>query len=339
MTYATGPREGRRPERRRTRRGLGTSLVAALALGVGAGVASAGSAGAAPACPPGTVAVAHTCFPLRMPTTTSTSTTSTSTVPPPASAPVTLPPVTVPAAVAPSSPVAVAEAARRLLELANDDRRRAGLGPLRPREDLQAIALEHSRTMARAGDIFHSESFFSAAVKRLLDASLRGENVAYNTNVDDTHTRLMASPGHRANLMNPRFTTAGFAVVLSPDGRYFTTQNFIQPAGAPPAASVPKAAPKPAPGRAPKPVAAPAPAPPTTVAPPPTTVAAATPVPAPLPPTTLPAPAPARLETTSKVLAAGSEDPTVPRPLGLAALVVLGAAGTGSLVVARRRGA
>jgi len=40
----------------------------------------------------------------------------------------------------------------------------------------------------------------------------------------------MNSPGHRANLLNPRFSVAGFAVVQAPDGRYFITEDFFQPA-------------------------------------------------------------------------------------------------------------
>lgn len=334
MTHATGRDEGRHldghGERLHRKRGLGTTLAGALALSVAVGVTSAGGAAAAPVCPPGTISFNNTCFPLRFPTaTTAPATTPPPTTPPTTAAaplpPLTPPPVTVPPVVAPTTPVVVREAARRLLDLANEDRRRAGLGLLSPRGDLEAIALDHSQTMARAGDIFHSDHFFGAAVKRLVNASTRGENVAYNTNVDDTHTRLMASPGHRANLLNPRFTTVGFAVVQTPDGRFFTTQNFIQPAGAVPTpAPVAKASP------APKPAAAPAVA----VAPPPTTV-----VPTTLPPTTFPAP-PVRLvgqESASRVLSAGVGEQDPAPAVGLAALALLVAAGGACLVVPRRR--
>jgi len=47
--------------------------------------------------------------------------------------------------------------------------------------------------------------------------------------VESAHARLMNSRGHRANLLNPRFSVAGFAVVQAPDGRYFITENFLQP--------------------------------------------------------------------------------------------------------------
>ncbi len=138
------------------------------------------------------------------------------------------PPPPAPAPLATSAP----EAAQRLLDLVNGERARAGLSRLATRDDVVTIALTHSNRMAAAGDIFHNDSYFSDAVRKSLNSVARGENVAQNSNVDDTHIRLMNSPGHRANILDPRFSVAGFAVVRTTDGRYFTTQNFLQPAGA-----------------------------------------------------------------------------------------------------------
>ncbi|MFP5377551.1 MAG: CAP domain-containing protein, partial [Acidimicrobiia bacterium] len=177
--------------------------------------------------------------------------------------------------------VSSADAARRLLDLANAERSKSGLGALAWRDDVATIALAHSQRMAQAGDIFHSDSFFGTAVKKLLNAVARGENVAYNGSIESAHSRLMASSGHRANILDARFSVAGFGVVRHADGRYFITQNFIQPAGAPAsaaprpvAAPAPRAAPRPAPAKpAPTPAPAPAPAPTTTEPPAPTTEA------------------------------------------------------------------
>ena len=144
-----------------------------------------------------------------------------------------LPPVPVSPLPATGSFRSVPDAARRLLELANDERRRAGVGPLAHRDDVAAIALAHSNKMAQKGDIFHSDSYFSAATRAVLGATTRGENVALNPSIDDAHARLMRSPGHRSNILEPRFSVAGFAVVQAPDGQYFITQDFLQPSGAP----------------------------------------------------------------------------------------------------------
>ena len=197
--------------------------------------------------------------------------------------PVTLPPVTVPPVVAPPppAPLSAPDAAGRLLDLVNGERQKAGLGQVTSRGDITAIALAHSERMAQAGDIFHSDSFFGSAVKALLKAGARGENVAYNGDIDSAHARLMASPGHRANILDGRFTAAGFGVVRHGDGRYFITQDFIQANGAPsPAAQPRQAAPAasrsaaPAKAAAPK-VAPPKPTPPSTTAAPTTTTAPA----------------------------------------------------------------
>lgn len=156
------------------------------------------------------------------------------TVPPVAVPPVTVPPVTVPPVPVPPplprSPQVVPDAARQLLDLVNQERLRAGLTPIQTRDDVTAIALAHSRRMAEAGDIFHNRGYFSLATRRLLRSVIRGENVAYNGSIENAHARLMRSPAHRANLLDRRFTVAGFAVVQAPDGRYFITQNLFQPA-------------------------------------------------------------------------------------------------------------
>jgi len=179
---------------------------------------------------------------------------------------VTFPPVTLPPV--PVAPRLVPEAAQRLLDLVNTERAKAGLGQLTSRADVVTIASAHSLRMAAAGNIFHNDAYFSDATRLLLNSRARGENVAQNSSVDDTHARLMSSPGHRANILDPRFSVVGFAVVQASDGRYYTTQDFLQPAGGVPVkASPPSPRSTPAP---PRPVSAPAvaapPAPPSPLA-------------------------------------------------------------------------
>ncbi|HUP69690.1 MAG TPA: CAP domain-containing protein [Acidimicrobiales bacterium] len=172
------------------------------------------------------------------------------------------PPVTIapPPPPAPAAPRTAPEAAQRLLDLVNGERAKAGLGRLTSRDDVVTIALAHSQRMVAAGTIFHNDSYFTDSVRRQLNSQARGENVAQNTSVDDTHVRLMNSPGHRANILDPRFTVAGFAVVQATDGRYFTTQNFLQPAGAVATTAAPAPRPSAAPAVARPPVAVAAPA-------------------------------------------------------------------------------
>ena len=326
-----------RTRQRRTWRSAAALVVGAFALTVGIGVAAPGPASAVTQCPPGSTLLLNVCIVISRPAPTPT--TAPPTTPTTAAAlislpPVTLPPVTLPPVLNPTSPVSAPDAAQHLLDLVNGERQRAGLGALASRDDVVTIALEHSLEMAQKGDIFHSTSYFGPAVRNLLNASARGENVAYNGDIDAAHARLMASAGHRANILDSRFSVVGIGVVKAPDGRFFITQDFLQPAGAPRAATAPKAAPAPRPAApaasrsaaTPKPV----PAPTTTVPTPPTTVAP--PAPAPTVPVTAAPPA-VTLEPATTIAHHG--DATA-APLGALAAVLLAVALGACCVLPRR---
>ncbi|MEX2660043.1 MAG: CAP domain-containing protein [Acidimicrobiales bacterium] len=170
--------------------------------------------------------------------------------------------------------------AARLLELMNRDRAGAGIGPLAMRGDVTSVATGWSHRMADAGALSHNDDYFTSGSRQRLGAKSLGENVAYNESVDDAHARLMASSGHRANVLDPKFTVVGISVVRTPNGTNWVTQNFVQPNAAPVAAPVvaapvaaaaaptTTAAPAPTTTAAPAPTATAAPAPTTTEAPP-----------------------------------------------------------------------
>lgn len=174
----------------------------------------------------------------------------------------------------PSSPgpAVVPGAVEQLLALVNAERQAAGLRPLAPHPGIAAIAEGHALQMAARGELFHNDGYFSTDVRRRLGAGALGENVARNTDLEDAHRRLMASPHHRANVLDPRFGAAGFAVVATPDGVLYVTEDFAElrpvPATARPPAPVaarrPSEAvlpsPAPAPGLRLVPVAPPVPA-------------------------------------------------------------------------------
>lgn len=147
---------------------------------------------------------------------------------------------------APSGPTVDSAGAARLVELANAERRAAGVGELVVRADVASIALDHSRAMAADGNLRHNDAYFAPAMRQQLKAKMLGENVAMNPSVDDAHRRLMDSAGHRANLLDGRFSVVGVAVVRDANGQLWITQDFVQPAtaaaAAAPAAGAPRAA-------------------------------------------------------------------------------------------------
>ncbi len=61
---------------------------------------------------------------------------------------------------------------------------------------------------------------------------LVGENIYYCSvfndiyNVDYAHRALMASPGHRANILEPRFTKIGLGVYRNAQGEFWVTEMF-----------------------------------------------------------------------------------------------------------------
>lgn len=190
-------------------------------------------------------------------------------------------------------PLAAAGPEAHMLDLVNGERAAVGLPPLAWRDDVAAIAEGWSAYMASTGDFRHNDAYFSEATRQAIGSETRGENVSTAGSIDSSHTNLMNSPPHRANILSPEYTHIGIGAVQDASGRWWVTQGFMRPSGAQPAPApepepepapaapepAPEPPPPPAPAPAPEPapvVAAPAPAPepapvaeaPTTVAPP-----------------------------------------------------------------------
>ncbi len=135
-----------------------------------------------------------------------------------------------PAAEAQPSPYNDAEAGRRLLEMANRERAKAGLAPLQADDGLTKAAQAHAAAMAAQQKLSHQLSGEPSLVLRLaanskthLDQS--GENVAFAGSVDQAQDSLMHSPPHRANLLNAGYNVAGFSVVRR-GSLLYVTQDF-----------------------------------------------------------------------------------------------------------------
>jgi uncharacterized protein YkwD len=100
-----------------------------------------------------------------------------------------------------------------VLRLLNVIRQAHGLAPLRRRDDLFHAARDHSRDMAKRDYFAHG-----AMLARLLeyvsnDYRVVGENLAWGAGVEETAAsavaRWMASPPHRANILDPDYRFVG----------------------------------------------------------------------------------------------------------------------------------
>ena len=122
----------------------------------------------------------------------------------------------------PQSLVGIPEFETDLLDRLNDARSEEGLTPLHRNEDLDAVALARAQNLVDLGYFDHyapdGTSAFSELAARGLPYYLAGENLARNNyppnrTVAAAYEGLMASPGHRANILEPRFGSIGVAAV------------------------------------------------------------------------------------------------------------------------------
>ncbi len=114
------------------------------------------------------------------------------------------------------------------------ERLTAGLRALRHSPELAAAARDHSRTMAAGSILSHASPDGRSPAMRLVLAGIffaaNGENVARarSFNARLFHQSLMASPEHRANILNPEFDTVGIGVAGTWPGTIYVTQDFVR---------------------------------------------------------------------------------------------------------------
>ncbi|HKO49916.1 MAG TPA: CAP domain-containing protein [Polyangiaceae bacterium] len=113
-----------------------------------------------------------------------------------------------------TSPV---EGEARMFALLNQSRKAAGLKPLQLDDELREIALAHSTDMVDHHFFGHVSPTTGTPDARLRQSAALvadfGENVSQASNAEMAHDGLMASPGHRANMLSARFTHVGIAAV------------------------------------------------------------------------------------------------------------------------------
>jgi uncharacterized protein YkwD len=129
------------------------------------------------------------------------------------------------------------EAAEALaFELLNADRARFGLPLLARDRRLDAIAREHSADMRDHGFFAHRSPTTGGPGDRLAAARYRAlshaENIATEASLHGAEQNLLASLGHRKNILNGDFTHVGIGVARGePHGavEYHLTQLFARP--------------------------------------------------------------------------------------------------------------
>lgn len=118
-----------------------------------------------------------------------------------------------------------------MVELVNTERTQRGLTALIADDRLVSIARAHSQDMISGGFFSHTSPISGTPWDRLKNGGVlyrfAGENIAGNQSVSAAHTSLMNSDGHRANILNPNFTSIGIGIRLGGTYGMYITQLFI----------------------------------------------------------------------------------------------------------------
>ncbi len=117
-----------------------------------------------------------------------------------------------------------------LLVLVNQERRKANLPLLARDTALRTVARAHSLDMFEKGYFSHISLDNTTPFDRIkahgVDYFTAGENLALAQTVDIAHMGLMNSPGHKANILNPKFGRVGIGIMDGGIYGIMVTQNF-----------------------------------------------------------------------------------------------------------------
>jgi uncharacterized protein YkwD len=117
-----------------------------------------------------------------------------------------------------------------LYVLVNQERKKAGVPLLERDTALRNVAREHSDDMFKKGYFSHinleNETPFDRIKSHDIIYLTAGENLALAQTVEIAHTGLMNSPGHKKNILNPKFRKIGIGILDGGINGVMVTQNF-----------------------------------------------------------------------------------------------------------------
>jgi uncharacterized protein YkwD len=106
---------------------------------------------------------------------------------------------------------------QEMLQLVNAERRQLALKPLQADSKMREVAVLHAADMFVRGYFSHNSPEGADPFMRLKQSGINyrtaGENLAHATSLALAHKGLMNSPGHRKNILSPRFGRVGIAIL------------------------------------------------------------------------------------------------------------------------------
>ena len=110
----------------------------------------------------------------------------------------------------------------------NSARSANGLAALAYASDLASVARRQAERMASSNKLYHNPNLGSEVSSWQIVA----ENVGYGPDWSSVQQAFMASPDHRANILDPEVTQLGVGTAVGSDGRIWVAQVFRLPYGA-----------------------------------------------------------------------------------------------------------
>ena len=117
-----------------------------------------------------------------------------------------------------------------MLNLINEERKKAGIAPLKQDVLIRNVARSFSRDHLIKGYFAHTSPDGQTLYDRLKLANVTftaaGENIALAPTVELAHVGLMNSPKHRQNILDPQFSRVGIGIMDTGQYGLMITQDF-----------------------------------------------------------------------------------------------------------------
>ncbi|WP_257348879.1 CAP domain-containing protein [Pseudalkalibacillus decolorationis] len=128
---------------------------------------------------------------------------------------------------------AISEIEKKVIELTNQEREKAGLSPLKANVKLSKVAQEKSNDMLENGYFSHNSPNYGSPFQMMQEFGVSyqsaGENIAAGQqSAEQVVKAWMNSPGHRRNIMNKDVTQIGVGRAKGGEQGIYWTQMFIE---------------------------------------------------------------------------------------------------------------
>jgi uncharacterized YkwD family protein len=173
--------------------------------------------------------------PTPAPATTTPSTPTSTTIPAPTTTPTTSSSGTPSNTTStPTIPLvsAITPEEQQMVDMINQERAAAGVAPLKV--DLRLVSVGQAKADdMKANNYFdHTSPTYGSPWAMMQQVGLTvgwaGENIAGNNSVSGAMAALMQSPGHKANILDPRFTHVGIGITYGSAYGNLYVQEFLQ---------------------------------------------------------------------------------------------------------------